>query len=634
MARYGGIVFYLNRVHATFLVVWLALGFCQGSSVEGTKQIFVPPPLLETATSGRYEYHDKINSQPPEYEVCPSRHQRFSELWFDEQVECYLEEVRKEASMSYGAYVFQMFAPFECSSGICVQARYTFPFEASIFILFVYCFGLGATGMIFRGLYNAILPFYVAIMLIKGNTNHSEDFVMIFEFFFLWIFAVPSFIVLLIIKIELCLRWLHRKSVVVLQLSRPYYKAFLRGLMMMMRLVLLLLRGYFVMLVRYWLLMTISVQIFRCFYPHVTVSSEDEFNYCVLVGGCCLVEGLGEYVFAVSQLSGSHGEWTQSDDVDQSMGDSILAWFMRRDCPAVLQGIDRALQAANVIPIPVVQAQPVIPPVVPAIDRRQLCRHFLAGDCRHRNCRFSHEIPPGDGPPPIQEQAPARPPLPNGNGRQPNVPVDMYEISQAVIFVNRENTSWFRRQFVWFHHLYNLVWMWLEAAAWFLVSTVVVACLFTDMWPLSLCGLYVVYRNLYGRLLNLNDHCVNSYRIATSITPYVPMGVSFSDPVYEGNLHIANMAHYLGYRSQRRVSVYMRISQKMLVRAGGSLSGQATMVANLIGYGMREFPEGDYSVMSNTALLVFQQVLANKDRARYALPCNVGSNATVSTTLP
>lgn len=136
----------------------------------------------------------------------------------------------------------------------------------------------------------------------------------------------------------------------------------------------------------------------------------------------------------------------------------------------------------------------------------------------------------------------------------------------------------------------------------------------------------------YQRVTHLHSCREDSLRSVRSLRPYIPRGVSFGDPIYEDNEHILNMAHYRGFKSQRMVSIYRLIAQKMFVRAGGSISGQATLVANLIGYGMREFPDGDYAIMTDTALYVFQQVLANKDRVRYALPTNVGNNATVSTT--
>ena len=316
-------------------------------------------------------------------------------------------------------------------------------------------------------------------------------------------------------------------------------------------------------------------------------------------------------------------------DTSDDMGDSILDWFYRRNEPARLQDIDRALVAAQAIPIP----PPVVAGRVAAhTDLRQPCIHFAAGNCRHRNCRFPHVIPVDAAPPPA---IPPPPPPPHDDGQPPvREEPDMYEISQAIIFVNHENSPWYRKYVVWFHHSCNVVWMWLEGIVWLLFLALLAMCFFTDVWLLTVVGGYCVYRNFSGRMVLLYDHCVISHRVATSVTLYTPIGVTFSDPIYEDNTHVGNMAHYLGYKSQRRVCVYMRISQKMLVRAGGSLSGQVTMVANLIGYGMREYPEGDYGVMSNTALLVFQQVLANKDRARYALPTNVGSNATVSTTLP
>jgi len=325
-----------------------------------------------------------------------------------------------------------------------------------------------------------------------------------------------------------------------------------------------------------------------------------------------------KYVVTASQLSGSHGEWTGWDDLDDEARHNLEILDRHFAAPVPLVGVDRALAQAQVIPprAPLrVQAVAINPPAPVRI-----CHAFRDyGVCERANCRFRHERAP-EVPRVDRPQAAAG--LPDAVVNQPippaaDPPVDMYAIAlrPLLVTVYRENPD------TW--------WMWVtwfELAFWSLV--------YMFALPLSLLCFIAFYKSvhvvfdlgaiyigyfLFSRLRERRDFLIE-YRALGNVTVDLPFGT----PVYHDVEKWFSTGHYLGYKAYKEVEIYPEILKKMLVRVGGSLNCPPSTFNNVLGWGMKEYERGDYEIMHNTSGVCVQQILAAKERARYMIGSNSG----------
>jgi len=325
-----------------------------------------------------------------------------------------------------------------------------------------------------------------------------------------------------------------------------------------------------------------------------------------------------KYVFAASQLSGSHGEWTSWDDLDNEVRHNLEILDRLFAAPAPLVGLDRALAQAEVIPprAPLqVQAVAVNPPAPVRI-----CFAFRdTGVCGRANCRFRHErapeVPRVDHPPAAAgpQNVVADQPIPPAVNPQ----IDMYVVAlrPLLVTVYRENpdtwwmwATWFELAFWSFLYVFSLPLSLLCFAAFYKPIHVV----------LDFGVIYIGYF-LFSCLRERRNFLID-YRAQGSVALDLPFGT----PVFYDVEKWQSTGHYLGYKAYKEVEIYPEILKKMLVRVGGSLNCPPSTFNNVLGWGMKEYEGGDYEIMHNTSGVCVQQILAAKERARYMIGSNSG----------